>query len=85
MRIEDTDKERSKKEYEDAIFDDLKWLGLDYDNQTEIWRSSERTEIYKQKLQELIKNGSAYLAEQQTSPEDDHQGKVVRFKNPGGL
>ena len=44
LRIEDTDKERSKKEFEDDILGALKWLGLNYD---EIYRQSERTEIYK--------------------------------------
>ncbi len=82
MRIEDTDKERSKKEYEDDIFDSLAWLGLTFDNedgQKGVWRQSERTEIYKQKIQELIKKGSAYISEE-TEGENKN---VVRFKNPG--
>ena len=80
LRIEDTDKERSKKEYEQAIFDDIEWLGLDYDNKKEVWRSSERIEIYKQKIQDLIKSGKAYIS-QETEGENK---EVVRFKNPGG-
>ncbi len=31
LRIEDTDLERSKKEYEEDLIDQLKWLGLDWD------------------------------------------------------
>ena len=31
LRIEDTDRERSKKEFSDAISQDLKWIGLDWD------------------------------------------------------
>ena len=31
LRIEDTDKERSKKEFLDEILEDLKWLGIDWD------------------------------------------------------
>ena len=50
LRIEDTDKERSKKEYEEAIYNDLHWLGLEYDNKGDVWRSSERNEIYIQKI-----------------------------------
>lgn len=80
IRIEDTDKERSKKEYEDAIFRDLQWLGLDYDNKGEVWRSSERNEIYKQKIQELIKKGAAYVSYEI----EGANREVVRFKNPGG-
>jgi len=80
LRIEDTDAERSNKEYEESIFDDLEWLGLDYDNAGKVWRQTERTEIYKQKIQDLIKKGSAYISE-----ESEGQNKeVVRFHNPGG-
>jgi glutamyl-tRNA synthetase/nondiscriminating glutamyl-tRNA synthetase len=47
LRIEDTDKERSKKEYELDIIDGLKSLGLDFDNSTNIYRQSEQTNTYK--------------------------------------
>ncbi len=78
LRIEDTDKERSEKKFEDEIYDSLKWLGIDYSKK--ILKSSERTKIYKEKLQELIKNNFAYI-----SKESEGQNKeVVRFKNPGG-
>lgn len=80
LRIEDTDKERSKKEYEEDILDSLDWLGISFDNKGEVWRQSERTEIYRNKTQELIKKGSAYIS-QETEGENK---EVVRFKNPGG-
>ncbi|MDD5099228.1 MAG: glutamate--tRNA ligase, partial [Candidatus Colwellbacteria bacterium] len=57
LRIEDTDKERSKKEYEDSIISGLEALGLDWD---EFYRQSERTEIYKGYLNKLIESGDAY-------------------------
>ena len=44
VRVEDTDKTRSKKEYEAGMLDSLKWLGLKHDG--ELWRQSERIEIY---------------------------------------
>lgn len=75
LRIEDTDKERSKKEFEDDIFNGLKWLGLDYD---EIYRQSERTEIYKNHLKKMVGNGAAYEAEESEAG----KGRVIRFKNP---
>lgn len=75
LRIEDTDKERSKKEFEDDIFNGLKWLNLDYD---EVYRQSERTEIYKKYLKKLVESGNAYEAEESESD----GGKVIRFKNP---
>lgn len=68
LRIEDTDNERSKKEYEDDIINGLKWVGLDWD---EFYRQSERGEIYKKYLQKLLDDGSARL-----------DGAAIRFKNP---
>ncbi len=61
LRIEDTDKERSKKEYENNILESFKWLGLDYD---ELRRQSEREELYKKYLKQLIKNGHAYVSKE---------------------
>src|SRR3989344_337992 len=60
LRVEDTDKERSKSEYEKNILDSLNWLGLNFDGK--ILKQSERTEIYKEKIKELIQKGSAYIS-----------------------
>ena len=68
LRIEDTDKTRSEKQYEDDIIGGLKWLGLERD---EFHRQSERTEVYKKYLRKLLDDGKAYL-----------DGKAIRFKNP---
>src|SRR3989344_7306336 len=78
LRIEDTDKERSKAEYEKNIFDSLSWLGLSFDGK--ILKQSERTEIYKEKIKELIEKGSAYISEEKEGVNKE----VVRFRNPGG-
>ncbi|MDP2656060.1 MAG: glutamate--tRNA ligase [bacterium] len=65
-RIEDTDKERSKKEYEDDIMEGLKWLGMDWDEgpdcggQYAPYRQSERTDIYERYLQKLLDQRSLY-------------------------
>ncbi len=58
LRIEDTDKERSLKKYEDEIIESLKWLGLNWTG--EIIRQSERTEIYKKYLEKLLAENKAY-------------------------
>ena len=58
LRIEDTDTERSKKEFEDNILEGLKWLGLDWDE--ELLRQSERSETYKRYIDKLLDDGSAY-------------------------
>ncbi len=58
LRIEDTDKERSKPEFEENIMGGLKWLGLSWDEQ--IVRQSERTDLYRKKIEELLEKGAAY-------------------------
>jgi glutamyl-tRNA synthetase len=58
LRIEDTDPNRSRKEYEDDILEGLKWLGLNWDE--ELVRQSERLHIYEKYLKELIENKKAY-------------------------
>ncbi len=66
LRIEDTDRERSKKEYEDMLIEDLKWLGIEWDEGPDIgggygpYRQSERLEIYKEYVDKLLENGDAY-------------------------
>lgn len=58
LRIEDLDPERSKPEFTDAIFEDLTWLGLDWDGP--VWRQSERGAIYDDALRRLAAEGRAY-------------------------
>lgn len=58
LRIEDTDKERSKKEFLDEILDSLTWLGLNWDDALVF--QSQRTAQYRAKADELIKKGMAY-------------------------
>jgi len=66
LRVEDTDKERSKKEYEDMLIEDLKWLGIEWDEGPDIggeygpYRQSERLDIYNKYIQELLEKGHAY-------------------------
>ncbi len=76
VRVEDTDKARSKKEYELGMLDSLKWLGFERDG--ELWHQSERTEIYKNYLDKLIAENKAYIS-QETEGENK---EVVRFRNP---
>jgi glutamyl-tRNA synthetase len=59
LRIEDTDKERSKKEYEEDILESLNWLGLHWDES--LVRQSERLDLYKKIIQELIDRDLAYF------------------------
>jgi len=58
LRIEDTDKERSTKEYERSILEALEWLGLKWNG--EIIRQSERGIYYRKALERLITEGKAF-------------------------
>lgn len=78
LRIEDTDKERSKPEFEDNIIDGLKWLGL---NNDEFYRQSERGDVYKRRLEELVEKGLAYISKE-VPTEEGQRAEVIRFKNP---
>ena len=68
LRIEDTDKLRSKKVYEDNILNGLRWLGLDWDEGPEKeedgdfgpYRQSQRLDIYAKYLQQLLDEDKAY-------------------------
>ena len=53
LRFEDTDKERSKKEYEDDILEGLRWLKIPYTLPEEP-HQSKRTAIYKKHLLPLV-------------------------------
>jgi len=66
LRIEDTDPERSKPEYEKDILEGLKWLGIEWDEGPDIggtygpYRQSERKEIYSNYLKKLLEENKAY-------------------------
>jgi glutamyl-tRNA synthetase len=78
LRIEDTDKERSKVEYEKDIKDGLSWLSLDHD---EFYKQSERTDIYKKYLQKLIDEDKAFVSHEEPK-EVGQRSEVIRFRNP---
>lgn len=66
LRIEDTDQSRLVHDAEQRIIQDLKWLGLKWDEGPDCggphgpYRQSERLEIYKDHVQRLIDEGHAY-------------------------
>jgi len=57
LRIEDTDRERSKKEYEESLIEDLRWLGIEWE---EFYRQSERFDVYREYEEKLLREGHAY-------------------------
>ena len=58
LRIEDTDKERSKDEYKKQIIDSLDWIGIKHDDKEYI--QSKNINKHKEIAEELLKNGFAY-------------------------
>ena len=75
LRIEDTDIERSSEESKLSIFEGMKWLGLDHDE--EIIHQSERFEIYKKRADELISAGKAYKSEGAIRFKSDRSSNVI--------
>src|SRR6516165_3421066 len=67
LRIEDTDVERSEARYETQLLEDLKWLGLDWDEGPDVggpyppYRQSDRMEIYHENAQRLVREQKAYF------------------------
>lgn len=66
LRVEDTDPTRSNRDLEGSILDDLRWLGLDWDEGPDVggphmpYRQSERGEIYREHARVLRDAGKAY-------------------------
>ncbi|MDP3919685.1 MAG: glutamate--tRNA ligase [Candidatus Omnitrophota bacterium] len=66
LRIEDTDQERSRLEFEEALKEDLLWMGLRWDEGPDVggehgpYRQSERSGIYSEYIDRLIKEKKAY-------------------------
>ena len=58
LRVEDTDKERSKNEYKDQIIKSLKWIGINYTGEEYI--QSKKIEDHIKVANELLKKGQAY-------------------------
>jgi glutamyl-tRNA synthetase len=66
LRIEDTDRTRSRAEFEQAIYEDLRWLGIDWEEGPDVggphgpYRQSERTDLYRETGEEFVRRGVAY-------------------------
>ena len=77
VRIDDTDMERSTKEHQKNILENLRWLGLDWDEGVDVggehgdYKQSSRFERYREVANQLVEKNFAY--------EDDG---AIRFKVP---
>jgi glutamyl-tRNA synthetase len=77
LRVEDTDKDRSRKEYEENIIEGLKWLGLDYQ---EFYRQSGRGEIYSNYIKKLLDSGSAFYCNHTKEELEEEKEKQMAKK-----
>ena len=80
FRSEDTDRTRSKREYEDEIVEGLHWLGIDWD---EFSRQSEHAPRHRELLERLVAEGKAYVSQEPAKDDPSRTVEVVRLKNPG--
>jgi glutamyl-tRNA synthetase len=74
LRIEDTDRERSRPEFEHAQLEDFKWLGLSFDEGP--YRQSERGELYEGAAQRLTDAGLTYEST------DESERRALYFSPP---
>ncbi|OGZ32137.1 MAG: glutamate--tRNA ligase [Candidatus Niyogibacteria bacterium RIFCSPLOWO2_12_FULL_41_13] len=81
LRIEDTDKERSKPEFEKDIIESLKWLSLDWDG--EIIYQSKRLALYEEELKKLLDEGKIFWCPHRKEElEIEKQGQIIRKESP---
>ena len=93
VRIEDTDKERSKQEYVQDIIDELKWIGMDWNEGPDIggkfgpYKQSQRLDIYKKYLEQLLAEKKSYYCncstEELEAKRQDQQSRGLAPKYDG--
>ena len=82
LRIEDTDKERSKKEYKEQIIQSLKWIGIEPDKDEYIQSTKIKKHIDITK--ELLKKGFAYKCYCSEKEIEEQKAKAKKRKIPFG-
>ncbi len=75
LRIEDTDRERSRQEFVEEILDSMRWLGLDWDEGP--YFQSQRKDLYYEFAEKLLREGKAYRAK-------DRRNKGLAFRPSEG-
>lgn len=79
LRIDDTDKERSKDEYKDNIINDLKWLNLNWDK---TFNQLSRLERYNEVKQQLLNSGRLYPCYESKEELDMKRKLLISNKKP---
>ena len=80
LRVEDTDKERSKDEYKDQIIKSLKWIGIEHDGNEYIQSSKINDHISI--ATELLKNGHAYKCYCSNEEIEEQKNRAKQKKIP---
>ncbi|GAP72596.1 glutamyl-tRNA synthetase [Candidatus Symbiothrix dinenymphae] len=86
LRIEDTDSQRYVYGAEDYIIEVFSWLGLSFDEGPHIggeyapYRQSERKDIYRQYVEQLLKTGKAYIAFDTPAQLEAKRAEVANFQ-----
>jgi len=88
LRIEDTDRTRFVASSEQMIFDALKWIGLTWNEGPDVggpygpYRQSERTEIYREHVEILLKSGHAYRSFETAEELEEVRKQQMAAKQP---
>jgi len=80
VRVEDTDKERNKEEWVDAIWRDFEWCGLEPDAK---YIQSQHISRHKELLLKLVSEDKAYISKEQKKDDPSQTVEVVRLRNAG--
>ena len=91
LRIEDTDAERSKLEYEAQVLEDLRWLGLEWDEGVDVggahgpYRQTDRYSLYRERAAHLLSKNRAFCCfcseeeVEQTRLQQLERGEMPRY------
>lgn len=82
IRIEDTDRARSTKEFQEDIFNSFEWLGLTFD---ETYIQSEHLDRHRELLKKLVDEDKAYISKEPAKDDESRVVEVVRLRNPGKI
>lgn len=91
LRIDDTDRERSTSESEEAIKDDLRWLGLDWDEGVDVggphgtYRQSDRFDRYREVAASLVEAGHAYYETRSSEELEERRRRAQKEGKPHGF
>jgi glutamyl-tRNA synthetase len=84
FRMEDTDRARSTREFEQNIVDGLTWLGVTWDGEMTRQSDAARVAAHTEALKKLVAADRAYVSREPAKDDPTREKEVVRFRNPGG-